>query len=431
MFHAFYLTADGRIRGFGFEQTLGNDGTIPSGVNVPLVGGDAATGWGANSTRTQVKLPGNTAHEVVTNGFAAFARRGDLVYSWGYNDPPDGFSNAADPSGTFRITGVLGSDTNLKGRGYSSPFLAPSENLAGSAPINFGAGVAGITAMAAGAFHACILYGTFGSVKCWGANDFFQLGFNGGAVNRYGCSTAGAVSGRTDGVTCGTVASGLSVNIAAAYPQMGFASKIAAGAYNTCAAGGNRALCWGNNDVNFLGSDVVNIGGVNFGRFQFPAGVQKIVMSAGHILFLLQNGEVYLLGITGGYQGLGVQFTTPTLLSGLSGVVDVASSPMGIPHNCVVLNTGAVQCWGGAGFGKLGFPSPIQEFSSRNTVDLGSNFGAAVRVFAGQDSTCAINASGQAKCWGYNQSGMLGRGDMSNPGEVPGTMGNALSFLGQ
>src|SRR5205823_7911076 len=86
----------------------------------------------------------------------------------------------------------------------------------------------GVTAIAAGNFHACALTSA-GGVECWGSNYGGELG-NGTTADRVYPPVA--VSGLASGV-----------------------SAIAVGLYHTCAVTNKGAVkCWGDNEVGELGN---------------------------------------------------------------------------------------------------------------------------------------------------------------------------------
>ena len=86
-------------------------------------------------------------------------------------------------------------------------------------------GAAGATALAVGAFHACALVQD-GSVRCWGLNDWGQVGDG----TRTNAMTPAPVTGLAGAV------------------------GVAAGGFHTCARFPNGTLsCWGRNDTGQLG----------------------------------------------------------------------------------------------------------------------------------------------------------------------------------
>jgi alpha-tubulin suppressor-like RCC1 family protein len=76
---------------------------------------------------------------------------------------------------------------------------------------------------------------------------------------------------------------------------------------------------------------------------------------------------------------------------------------------CLLLKTGAVQCWGDNTVGELGIGLPIP---STDPTPVTSPYVAnATQICAGAGSLCALEASGTAFCWGYNNVGQVGNGN--------------------
>ncbi len=98
---------------------------------------------------------------------------------------------------------------------------------------------------------------------------------------------------------------------------------------------------------------------------------------------------------------------TPTLVSGLSGVQQVA---VGLDHACALLQDGATWCWGDNQYGQLGNKATADS----NKPLLATEIVKAKAVSAGGDFTCWIDASDKAMCVGYASLGRLGHGSTSN-----------------
>ena len=87
----------------------------------------------------------------------------------------------------------------------------------------------------------------------------------------------------------------------------------------------------------------------------------------------------------------------------------------GMSHTCATRFDGGVLCWGNNAVGALGlqrsdwcstFACALQP--SRITVDVNGKTFASARVSAGADHTCALDAAGQAFCWGNNSNSQTG-----------------------
>ena len=117
----------------------------------------------------------------------------------------------------------------------------------------------------------------------------------------------------------------------------------------------------------------------------------------------------------------------------------------GSDHNCVVLESGRVKCWGKNSDGQLGqghtnnLGDDVNESEMGNDlpfVDLGTDTGdntgtplIATKVGSGPTHTCALLVDGRVKCWGKNSDGQLGQGHTINLGDGVNEMGNDLPFV--
>jgi alpha-tubulin suppressor-like RCC1 family protein len=91
---------------------------------------------------------------------------------------------------------------------------------------------------------------------------------------------------------------------------------------------------------------------------------------------------------------------------------------VGFKHTCARTDDGRVKCWGLNNYGQLGYDDtqPRGNGTGQKTNELaGVNLGegrTAVAVAAGDNHTCAILDNGDTKCWGRNNNGQLGQGDV-------------------
>jgi alpha-tubulin suppressor-like RCC1 family protein len=107
----------------------------------------------------------------------------------------------------------------------------------------------------------------------------------------------------------------------------------------------------------------------------------------------------------------------------------------GARQTCVHLQSHNVKCWGWNDYGQLGLgdvatrgDAPGEMGDALPLVDLGTGR-TVVELAAGSFFECARLDDGEIKCWGRNDSGQLGLGDTNNRGDGPGEMGDSLPAL--
>ena len=263
------------------------------------------------------------------------------------------------------------------------------------------AGVRGVVAISEGQRHLCAL-GRGGTIRCWGAHYFGELG-SGPDRHELGLGErAGNQPGheRVAGIV-GAVA-------------------VASGTDFSCAIvshGGVR--CWG---LNFVGQ--VGDGSRLNARFvPVPvtglAHATAIAAGENHACAVVSDGSVACWGGNEvGQLGDGTQVdrSTPVVVSGIHGATDVAA---GTGFSCATVRGGAVRCWGVNAFGQLG-DNTTQDRVQPVTV---TGISTATRLAAGMDFACALLGDGVVRCWGANDAGQLGdlvRVIRRTPVEVPG-----------
>lgn len=270
-------------------------------------------------------------------------------------------------------------------------------------------GVVGLTSasgIAAGFSHTCArLEGS--AIRCWGANDFGQLG-----------------DGTTIAKRTPTILSLANVK------------EISAGGAHTCAVlNDGTAMCWGRNDDGQIGDGTTNtrllpvaVNNLN--------GVEQIAAGMFHTCARLKSGAVHCWGRNDGGQigdgTIGTQrlFAVPVL--SLNDANDIAA---GLGDTCAVTKSGLLRCWGRAiaranATTVAGFPAleevsiatsvlevcgRARDNSVRCTAVLGgtprpiNGILDAVQLSAGGFGTCARSSNGALRCWtaGSNPSAVL------------------------
>ncbi|MCC7442433.1 MAG: hypothetical protein IT285_12425, partial [Bdellovibrionales bacterium] len=309
-------------------------------------------------------------------------------------------------------------------------------------PINLGTGRTA-KAITAGDYFTCALLDD-DSVKCWGENNYGQLGLGDFS---YRGDNAGEMGDSLPALSLG----------AGRTPH-----ALAAGTQHACALlDDNTVKCWGNGTGGQLGhGNSTNLGdnagemGDSLLAVDLGAGRTAFAVSGGYNqnCAILDDGSVKCWGWNGfGKLGLGDTSARgdaagemgdflPALDLGTGRVsVSVAAGRI---HSCALLANGSVKCWGGGIFGQLGLGNPqdmgegldggggpMNEMGDNlPAVDLGTGR-TAKAIAVGDFHSCAILDDDSVKCWGHNGSGQLGQGDLANRGGQSGEMGDNLPAI--
>ena len=215
------------------------------------------------------------------------------------------------------------------------------------------------------------------SIKCWGNNNYGQLGI-GTTVNV--------------GDAAGEMGNSLAaINVGTSRTVRG----ISMGGDHACAILDNRQTkCWGRNNFGQLGiGNTANAGDA-----------------------AAEMGDTLIAA------NLGTYLVSRTVSSGYL-------------HTCAILNNSLVKCWGYNGYGNLGIgtttvvgTAAAQMGDTLAYTSLGTGR-AAKQLAAGRDHTCVILDNDLVKCWGYNLFGQLGLNHTNNMGDNANEMGNSLPFV--
>jgi alpha-tubulin suppressor-like RCC1 family protein len=307
-------------------------------------------------------------------------------------------------------------------------------------PISLGAGLV-VKAISTNGGTSCALF-TTGQMKCWGRNNAGQLGL-GDTVSR--------------GVAAGQMGDALPLINLGTRPTV---KAIASGIAHTCAlldlnetiAGQvttNQVKCWGSNSSGELGQqDAVNRGdgpnemGNNLPLVAIGTGRSvRALSSSPHNCVVNDLDQVKCWGLNlfgqlgygdnlargDGPNEMGAQL--PRVDLGNRGSLGIA---VGAAHTCVRIASGEVKCWGDGTSGARGsgttdaWGDGAREMGiSLPSVPLGTAR-TALAVAAANHHTCAVLNNSDVKCWGANDSGQLGLGDVASRGDQAGEMGDAL-----
>src|ERR1035438_5629495 len=345
---------------------------------------------------------------------------------------------------------------------------APQAAPAASQAASHGAGAL----ITAGSFHSCAIES--GKAYCWGDNGSGQLG-NGSTVGSsvpVAVDTSGVLAGQAltqipagDASTCALDAAGAAYcwgsngngqlgdgkasdsSVPVAVDTGGVLAgqtltQITGDGYHDCALNtAGAAYCWGDNGTGQLGD-----GGTAFDS-SVPVAVDTSGVLAGRALTQITAGwyDTCALDAAGaafcwGYNADGelgdgkasdssvpVAVDTSGVLAGRA-LTQIAA---GWIDACAVDTAGAAYCWGSNGNGQLG-DGKASDSSVPVAVDTSGVLAgrALTQVTAGWYSSCALDASGAAYCWGYNADGELGDGKASDS-SVPVAVDTSGVLAGQ
>ena len=148
---------------------------------------------------------------------------------------------------------------------------------------------------------------------------------------------------------------------------------------------------------------------------------QVIAAGLSHTCVLLDNGAVQCWGYNENGLGDGTTTFSSTPVT-VSGITTARAIVAGSSHACAVLANGTVQCWGSNVFGQLGDGTT----TSSSTPVTVSGITSARAIAAGTGHTCAVLDNGTVQCWGSNVFGQLGDGT-STSSSTPVTVSGITS----
>ena len=292
------------------------------------------------------------------------------------------FSCARFADGTVKCWGK--NDYGQLGQGDTSTRGSAANQMGDNLPvINLGTGKTA-KAIAAGSYHACAILND-DTLKCWGDGANGRLGY-GDTANRG--SAANQMGDNLPTVSLGTGRT---------------AKKISLGSHQTCAILDNdKVKCWGTNTLN---------NGV-------PAGRLGLGDTIDHGSAANQMGDNLP------YVDLGTGHTAKLIKQGYASV-------------CAILDDNSTKCWGDNSAGELGLGDTTLRGDgvglmgdSLPAVNFGTGvYAVSIEAQSNSPHFCALLNNGKVKCWGSNSKAQLGQGNLTDIGGSAGQMGDNLSAI--
>lgn len=243
-------------------------------------------------------------------------------------------------------------------------------------------GVVGARAITSGVFHSCVL-NSVGEVKCWGDNSAGQLGPR-GPIN-------------------GSSATAIQI------PGIVGATSISAGGSFTCViVTGGVVNCWGTGALGGGGRRVgsaylqqsysaepVTIPGIR--------GASAVSVAGGHACAIVIGGVVKCWGgnVTGDL-GNGSTLATPdaSVVANVTGATELVVADR---INCVRILDGSVRCWG-QNFLYILSPSSSMETVFTSPVNI-SAATLYLSISIGESHACVVTTDRRVACWGLTLGG--------------------------
>jgi prepilin-type N-terminal cleavage/methylation domain-containing protein len=194
-------------------------------------------------------------------------------------------------------------------------------------------------------------------------------------------------------------------------------SAIASGSDFTCGINTGKAYCWGLNGFGQLGNGTTSNSSV-------PVAVTTSGVLAGKNIIAITAGPLFACVLSSdslvfcwGYNSQGMlgngsttNSTTPVAVTATGALLNktVTSVGAGSLHACAIAS-GQAYCWGYNNSGQLG-----NNLTTTSNVPVAVDTSSALlgltvtSIAGGYYHTCAIASNSQAYCWGSNSNGQLG-----------------------
>ncbi len=440
------------------------------GSDVSSVWADSGAGHWGTYTAAPTTVDNSTCAATLTRSVVSSVVSGAATLEW--NVLAGGFSKSF-PQNLSLVKAPASPALPALNSVQASPNNQPLPTISAGAAVgcNSSACTGTPALVALGGAHSCAV-GTDSQLYCWGSNGAGQLARTtasvvttavplsanlGFAVS--GISAGGSFGTGTNGFTCairssdgvplcwgangnGQLGNDSLMTSSTPSPVYGLSgvTSIVSGVEHSCAIdGASKIWCWGRGDSGRIGNnettDVKRPTNPSTGATFLDAGATGLALGAKHTCAISSNNYLFCWGNNWyGQLGLGNKGdfkTQPTLVAGLTNVVQVAA---GDNFTCALVNdsgTASVYCWGLNSNGQLGAAS-IAESLTPKLVSFGPA-DSVVALSAGGQSACATLKTGEVKCWGDDSSGQIGLGLSSavTPNSTSPSLALALGYDGR
>lgn len=336
-FHTCAVTTAGGVKCWGSDVhgQLGDDGTL-AGKQTPVQVAGLTSGVASVTAGRYHSCAVTTAGAVKCWGYDGQGQLGDDA---SLSNQPTPVQVAGLSSGVSGITAgryhtcALTTTGGMKCWGYDMQGQLGNDASLSSqpTPVDVQGLTTGVKRIAAGGYHSCAVTNG-GALKCWGDDEFGQLG-NDSALSQQ--PTPVQVSGMSSGV-----------------------ETVAGGDYHGCAITTSGGLkCWGYDAQGQLGNDDSRINQPTPVQVSgLTSGVSAVSLGGYHSCAVTTAGGLKCWGYDAqgqlGNDGVMADQPTPVDVIGLTS--GVASVYAGGYHTCARTTAGGTKCWGSYSDGQLG-----------------------------------------------------------------------------
>ena len=334
------------------------------------------------------------------------------------------------------------------------------KNSCSPRPVRVGGSIQ-FSTLSSGGSHNCGV-DAGGRAYCWGDNSWEQLGIRGDLLFRSATPvlvSGGRVFRALDAggdFTCGLTYENTAycwgshavgelgtgdLELFSSYTPVAVVGghefvQLVSGGFNACGlTGSGQAYCWGYNQNGQVGNGSVSPPGT------FPAEPTPSLVAGGLTFSQLGAGGGFTCGLTTtgaafcwGAGSLGRLGTGSTANHSspqpVAGGLTWRNLSVGIAHVCGFTTAGATACWGRNVGGQLGVAPTGERCPSSNAAEppldcstkpvlLPATTRKFKSIVLGGEYTCALDDLGYAFCWGGNNVGQLGNGQLGGSSHVP------------